>query len=118
MNEIYLIINDTDWLNISLNVNSWKEYIKSNPSITKAELCFRSHRENLTISDGLYIARGGFGFVPATGNDEAVFFGYRSGDMLIRQIWKIPELLIIDTIEQDINSFLELENYYGITVKV
>ena len=70
----------------------------------------------MEIGEGCYIARGGYGF-PGTGTGgRAVFFGTRTKDILTKRLYKIPDIELVDIIEDDVKKYLEMETYYGVSV--
>jgi hypothetical protein len=116
MDDIYLIINDKEHLIITDSLEPWKQFIKSGQKLESIKLCFRSHQVPMDIGQGCYIARGGYGF-PGTGDSgRAVFFGTRDKDTLTKRLYKVPDIEIVDIIEDNVKKYLEMETYYGVSV--
>ena len=116
MNEVYIIVDDKDWVDVTNNVNNWIQYLKTKPKIQSLELCFRSHREKIEKSDAYYVGRGGYGVFPDYNDGgETVIIGVLTDGKLVKTSWKIPELTIVDVNEDDISNYLESEKLWVIS---
>lgn len=116
MDETYIVINDTIEIPIYSGIQAWIDFLAQKPQINEISLKFRSHSERIKKGTGYYVGRGGFGFTSGGYTGESVFIGIREEDKLLKQLWQIPELVLIDEELVPINNYLESKQYYGVQV--